>query len=303
MSRHAVGSRSPIDRPRRRFRALVTRPIRNMIDAQLVRALVNDGNGGIVVARYGAVSGDSPCVAVATDMGQLWMPSSDMTMRPMFKIRGTWEPEESDFLGRHIAAGSTVVNVGANIGYTSLVLSRSVGGSGQVIALEPEPLNYKLLCINTARAGNVLPIHTAAGESTGSIRLNLSATNAGDHRTAPHEDALGGIDVPIVALDDLLADRSIAAIVSDTQGFDHRVIAGAAALISRCRPIITVEFWPDGIRNVGDDPADILRDYLALGYSKMIDVPSGEDLTGSTIDEIIATATSTMDHTTLALLP
>ena len=282
---------------------MVTRPMRNTIDAQLVRALVNHGNGGVVVARYGAVSSDSPCIAVPTDIGRLWMPCSDMIMRPIFKMRGTWEPDEAAFLAHHIAPGSTVVNVGANVGYTSLVLSRIVGPTGQVIALEPEPLNFKLLCVNTARAGNVLPIHTAAGETTGSIRLNLSATNAGDHRTAPHEDALGGIDVPIVALDDLLADRSIAAIVSDTQGFDHRVITGAAALISRCRPIITVEFWPFGIRNTGDDPTEVLRDYLALGYSRMIDVPSGEDVTGHTIDEIIATAMTTTDHTTLALLP
>jgi FkbM family methyltransferase len=236
-------------------------------------------------------------------MGRLWMPRSDMTMRLMFLSRGTWETEESAFLGHHIAPSSTVVNVGANVGYTSLVLSRIVGPTGHVIALEPEPLNFKLLCVNTAGAGNVLPIHTAAGETTGSIRLNLSATNAGDHRTAPHENAVCGIEVPMVALDDLLADRTIAAIVSDTQGFDHRVVAGASDLISRCHPVITVEFWPDGIRNVGDDPGEVLRGYQSLGYSRMIDVPNDRDLTGSSVDEIIAASTSTMDHTTLALLP
>ncbi len=280
-------------------------PLQNRLDAQLVRALLDDGHGdgAGVIARYASVSGDSPCVAVPTDVGSLWMPSSDMVMRPTLRMSGVWEPEEAAFLGRHIASGSTVVNVGANVGYTSLVLSRIVGPHGQVIALEPEPLNFRLLCINTARAGNVLPIHTAAGDTTGTIRLNRSATNAGDHRTAPHEDALGGVDVPVVALDDLLATRRIAAIVCDTQGFDHRVIAGAGEVISRCRPLISVEFWPFGIRNVGDDPEEVLRSYRALGHSRMIDVPTGEDLTGCTPDEIIATATSSKDHTTLALLP
>ena len=303
MTQRRTEKSTPIRSLLARIRARVTQPLRYMIDAQLVRALVNEGDGGLVLARYGAVASDSPCVAVPTDMGQLWMPRSDMTMRLMFLSRGTWEPEEAAFLGHHIAPGSIVVNVGANVGYTSLVLSKIVGPTGQVIALEPEPLNYKLLCINTARAGNVLPIHTAAGDATGSIRLNLSATNAGDHRTAPHEDEIGGIEVPIVSLDDLLADRTIAAIVSDTQGFDHRVIAGASDLISRCHPVITVEFWPDGIRNVGDDPGEVLRGYQSLGYCRMIDVPNDRDLTGSSVDEIIASSTSIMDHTTLALLP
>ena len=71
--------------------------MRNMIDAQLVRALVNHGDGGVVVARYGAVSSDSPCVAVPTDMGRLWMPCSDMIMRPILKMRRTWEPDEAAF--------------------------------------------------------------------------------------------------------------------------------------------------------------------------------------------------------------
>lgn len=278
-------------------------PLQRRRDAQLVRALLNDGDGDLVVARYAGLAGSNPCICIPTDVGPLWMLRNDTVMRPFLKRTGTWEPDETAFLERNLLAGATVVNVGANVGYTALALSRIVGPAGQVIALEPEPLNFKLLCINTARAGNVLPVQTAGGESTGTIRLNRSATNTGDHRTAPHEERAGGIDVPIVSLDDLLGDRRIAAIVVDTQGFDHRVIAGAAGVIARCRPLISVEFWPSGIRNMGDDPDAVIAGYRELGYTRMIDVPSGDDLSQHNSAEIIARTASTYDQTTLALLP
>lgn len=281
-------------------------PIRHLqqrIDAQRLRILLNDGDGALVVARYGGLSGDSPVVLVPTDVGRLWMARWDTIMRPLLLHQGFWEPEECAFLRRSIAPGSNVVNVGANVGYTSLVLADTVGAEGQVIALEPEPLNYRLLCMNTTRSGNVLPIHSAGGDHTGTIRLNRSATNPGDHRTAAHEDDIGGIDVPIVTLDDLLGDRRVEAIVVDAQGFDHRVIAGARATIERCRPLITVEFWPFGISNIGDDPAAVLQTFRSFGYSRLIDVPSGADLSGRTDEEIIAGTAATYDQTTLALIP
>lgn len=277
--------------------------MQHQFDAQLVRALINDGDGSLVLTRYAGISGDSPCISIPTDVGPLWMQCTDMVMRPILKLRGRWEPDEAAFLEGNIAAGSTVVNVGANIGYTSLVLSRIVGPTGLVIALEPEPLNFKLLCINTARAGNVLPVHTAAGYTSGTIRLNRSATNAGDHRTGPHEDAVGGVDVPIVTLDELLGDRTIAAIATDAQGFDHRVIAGAAKLIERCHPVITVEYASSLILNIGDDPEEVIAGYRRLGYSKMIDVPSGDDLSVCTAQQVTTRMAATHGHTTIALLP
>jgi len=84
---------------------------------------------------------------------------------------------------------------------------------------------------------------------------------------------------------------------------DHRVIDGARITIERCRPLITVEFWPFGIRNAGDDPVAVIEQYLALGYASMVIVPTGEDVTGLPAPAVIERAMAEVDATTLALLP
>ena len=265
--------------------------------------MTNDGDGSLVIARYRGVTGASPFEQVTTDVGPLVMPRFDSVIRPTLRDRGVWEPEEADFLRRHVTPGGHVINVGANVGYTSLVIASIVGPTGQVYALEPDPLNFRLLCLNTRDSDTILPIHTAAGPSTGTIVLNRSSTNAGDHRTAPHEDGVSGVTVPVVRIDDLFEGAHIRAIVSDTQGFDHRVIAGARRMIERTRPIITVEYWPFGIRNLGDDPFEVLDGYRNLGYRRMVIVPTGEDVSACSNDEILEKATAELDHTTIALLP
>jgi len=256
-----------------------------------------------VLARHRDLSGSTAFECVMSDMGRLWMLRTDSVILPTLRATGTWEPAEQAFARRHLRPGSTVVNVGANVGYTPLALSSIVGPSGQVVALEPEPLNHRLLCVNTRHADNILPIHTAAGDRTGTIDLNRSATNTGDHRTAPHEDGIGGVTVPVVRLDDLCADMWVDAVMADTQGFDHRVIAGATALIERCRPLLTVEFWPFGIENVGDDPIEVIDAYRQLDYASIAIVPTGEDVTRCPSEQILEKAIAEFDHTTLALIP
>lgn len=273
------------------------------LEHDLLRAVLNDGDGRLVVSRYRGLTGSGPCESVRTDVGRLWMPRNDTVMLPTLRTTGTWEPAERAFLQRWLVPGATVVNVGANVGSTALTLAAILGDSGQVLALEPDPLNFRLLCVNTRRAGTILPIHTAAGDATGSITLHRSATNAGDHRTAPHEDDIGGVEVPVVRIDDLVPDLAIDAIVSDTQGVDHRVVAGALATIRRCRPLLTVEFWPFGIHNAGDDPIAVLEGYRELDYASIVIVPTGEDVTRCSNEEIVERATADLGHTTLALLP
>lgn len=268
-----------------------------------MRTLLNDGDGALVVARHRHLDGSSAFEWVGTDVGRLWMLRTDSVILPALRASGTWETHEREFLEQRVAVGSTVINVGANVGYTALALSSMVGPTGQVVALEPETLNHRLLCLNTRRADNIMPIHTAAGDRTGTIVLNRSATNTGDHRTAPHEDEIGGITVPIIRVDDLWADTRVDAIVVDTQGFDHRVIAGARVTIERCRPLITVEFWPFGIRNMGDDPVAVVEQYRALDYASLVIVPTGEDVTGLPAAAIIERAMAEADATTLALVP
>jgi FkbM family methyltransferase len=274
------------------------------------RPLLNPGSGRQVVNWYGpalkqAVESDgfdAIVTSVRSTIGDLLYPTFDRFMLPAVKSTGTWEAEEAEFVRARLRQGGHALNVGANVGFMTLVMSHAVGPEGLVIAIEPEPFNFSLLWENVRRnrASNVLPIHAAAGEETGSIRLNLSPDNSGDHRTARHPVGVSSIEVPVIALDDLLEDVLIDVVAIDAQGFDHRIVRGMAKLVARCRPPMLVEFWPTGILELGESPASVIDEYRDLGYRVEL-FSSSLDVTGLPAEEIVSAVLKEKDHGTLAL--
>jgi FkbM family methyltransferase len=272
---------------------------------------LNEAAGSLVLSRYGPVlealssdpSGSRDILElVDSDVGPLLFPSFDRFILPAIRASGVWEPDESEYLRNHLRPGMTVLDVGANVGYTALVMSESVGESGLVIALEPEPLNFILMCSNIKQkaAGNVLPIHAAAGEKTGSTTLLRSPDNAGDHRTAPHPMGIAAVDVPVVALDDLVpVNLGVDFVFVDAQGYDHRIVRGMGSIVERSKPPMMLEFWPVGILGLGDDPDLVLEEYRELGYR--IRLLPDTDVTGESAESILRHGDR--DHVTITMVP
>ena len=82
---------------------------------------------------------------------------------------GEWEPRETALISELLKPGDTFVDVGANIGYFTLLASRLVGATGKVIGIEANPRTFKLLEANVAlnHCANVDLRHVAAGEAPG----------------------------------------------------------------------------------------------------------------------------------------
>lgn len=117
-------------------------------------AAVVDGTGVTIPGpMVWPVAPPPGCVHVITDEGDMWAVAQDRVIMPNLRDLHTWEPELTEVLTRHVSSGVTAIDVGANIGYTSRVLARLVGESGTVIALEPEPLNFSVLCANMSDLG------------------------------------------------------------------------------------------------------------------------------------------------------
>jgi FkbM family methyltransferase len=273
--------------------------------------VLNGSSGHLVVSRYRPVlthAAIDPARSaqllelVQSDVGGLLFPAFDRFILPAIRQRGCWEPAESEHLRSKLVPGMRVLDIGANVGYTALVLASAVGDQGLVIALEPEPLNFELLCNNILRndAINVVPINAAAGERTGSITLQRSPDNTGDHRTAPHPMGIAPLEVPLVAMDDLLpAEQIVDFVFVDAQGYDHRVLRGMEKTIARCQPPMLVEFWPLGILGLGDDPDDVLAQYRSLGYQ--IELLPNTNVSSQSATEILTHGDN--DHVTLSLVP
>jgi FkbM family methyltransferase len=227
-----------------------------------------------------------PATRVSSDVGPLWLPAADMVMRPWIEHYGVWEPVEASFLRGRLKPGMTLLDIGANVGYFSLLGSQSVGPSGTVVAIEPEPANYALLCANIweARVGNVQAIRAAASSFSGPLPLSVSNDNCGDHRSFLERPGERVLAVPGVRVDHVLeADTRVDIIKIDIQGADHRAVLGMERMLARWKPILLVEFWPLGIDELGDRPIDVLSYYRSLGLTISLVAQPGADV-GWTMD-------------------
>lgn len=161
-----------------------------------------------------------------------------------------------------IAEGDTVLDVGANIGTSTVAFAHRVGPHGKVFAFEPQQAVYNVLCANLALNGlrNVTPYPYAVGRQSGTAFLPVVDYAVSGNYGAV---ALAGQETPeavgIVPLDQLSFPRC-ALLKVDVEGAENDVVQGARGLIERDRPLVYVEF--------NDTPSnrEMLATLLGLGY-------------------------------------
>jgi len=192
--------------------------------------------------------------------------AGDEFISPSIRVHGVWEPTETRFFVATVRPGDCVVDVGANIGYYSLIASRLVGDSGHVLAIEPDAVNCAVLRRNLAENGaaNVRVVEGAASDRNGSARLYHARTNFGDHRTYDSGDGRPSEVVPSMRLDDLV--KRVDFIKVDAQGAEAKILAGAIETLRRnaARVTVVVEFWPFGLERAGSSASAVLE--LLDGY-------------------------------------
>jgi len=198
----------------------------------------------------------------------------DAVITPVLVHEGRWEPQETRVLRTALRPGMTFVDVGANLGYYSVLASRLVGPRGKVVALEPAPRTYRLLTWNLADNGcrNAEAHPVALGDRDGGRReLVLSETNPGDHHLAgPASGSPAGtrsVSVPQITLDRLLAGRRADVLKLDTQGAEAGIFRGMPETLAANPGLVVVtEFWPHGLRRAGADPWAFLEEILQAGF-------------------------------------
>lgn len=232
-------------------------------------------------------------VRISTDVGPLLLQAHDQLMTALIPEQGgRWEVPESEQLRAWLRPGMTFLDIGAHVGYMSLLGAAAVGPAGTVIAVEASPPNAALLRANLAanRAANVEVVEAAASDRSGRVELSLSPWNTGDNRAYPVPE-MERVEVPAVRLDDVLGGRRVDVVKVDTQGTDHRALRGLSATLARWRPPLVVEFWPHGIRESGDDPGAVLAQYAAMCYEVRV-LGGREDGPSPSDDEVMGAALS-----------
>jgi FkbM family methyltransferase len=169
--------------------------------------------------------------------------------------KNVYENFETLIMLSHVKQGDVVVDVGANIGYYSLLLASRIGEKGRLYAIEPDPTNRAILELNIKANNirNIIVLDCAITAEVGNVDLYLSEKNFGDHRLCLDKNetqARSKISVRAETLDHLFSDvykeDKINLIKIDTQGHEPFVVIGATKIIQTHKPALLFEYWPYG---------------------------------------------------------
>lgn len=184
---------------------------------------------------------------------------------------GSYETPELFWYLDHVKQGDFVVEVGANIGYFSLILAKAVGPDGRVISYEPDPDLNAILRRNAEVNGysNIDIREAAVADKAGTTSFFRARKNTGDNRLWTHGKDGDVFPVTLVTLDEDLAgfDSRIDLLKMDIQGAEPLALAGFAETLSSRPPRrMLIEFWPHGMIGMGNDPRDMVEQIRAAGY-------------------------------------
>lgn len=203
----------------------------------------------------------------------------DQAVSSAIFAEGGWEPEETEFVEKNLRPGMVFVDIGANIGYYSVIASSLVGRMGTVFAFEPDPKNFALLQRNVAenQCQNVVTVQKAVSAATRQLSLYRSKDNFGDHRTYEPRDTNvrpgrlkpSAVAVEAISLDECLASRqtSVDFVKMDIQGSEYDAFAGMRKTLQQNSDVtILTEFWPMGSKQAGAAPRAFLAEVRACGF-------------------------------------
>jgi len=173
-------------------------------------------------------------------------------------LRGDYETAQVEAVLGVIREGDIVYDIGAHLGYYTMLASQAVGPSGRVFAFEPRPVN--VLCLRRHlrlnRCDNVEILQVCVGDRSGGARFD---TRCGTGRGRLSAD--GNLLVETVTLDELVVSGRLpppSFVKIDVEGAEKLVLAGAAEVIRRHRPAFAVSTHSEDLRR---QCADILSDH------------------------------------------
>ena len=206
------------------------------------------------------------------------LPKSYIKTFEAYTVSTAWEELTTDMFKDAVNEGDVVLDLGANLGYFSLLASRLVGENGRVYSFEPEPYNYQLLCKNIEINGyqNISAYQKAVSDTAGKLKLYLDDSDTGAHslyRPATEGDF---IEVETVKLDDFLAGKRtpINVMKMDIEGAEMAAFRGMEEIIRANDNLkVFMEFYVSGIKRTGNSPEEfvhcLLEDYhfsiMAMG--------------------------------------
>ena len=192
-------------------------------------------------------------------------------------IFGVWEPDLTVFIRDRLKPGDTFIDVGANIGYYTVIASKCVGETGRVVAIEASPRVFDALretiAINGLESRRVRAVNKAAAAQPGTLTIYSGPLhNIGLTTTVARAGMTATSQIEAQPLDDLLnADeiRTLRLIKIDVEGGEADVMAGMRRILNEApRNLeLLIELSPLWWKDQRLRPIDVLQPFLDAGFN------------------------------------
>jgi len=202
-------------------------------------------------------------------------PAADCITRHIYRL-GAHEPHITRYLieNVHLGPEDIALDVGANLGWYSVILHRLSEPGARIFAFEPDPENYRLLSQNLKLndATRVTPLNIALGHKPGVAELHrYKPANSGRHSLLTGNTAGDTVRVPVDTLRNVwdqqnLGTGRIRFLKIDVEGFEYYVLRGAGDLLGRC-DCVQLEYSPDAFVGAGLKPEAVIDLLVAAGLS------------------------------------
>jgi FkbM family methyltransferase len=188
-------------------------------------------------------------VMVDTKYGKMLVNRKDIYVGTSLRLYGEYCGGEAAFLEIALEPGMVALDLGANVGAHTLVMGRAVGPTGTVMAFEPQPKTFLLLCANVALQSwqHVWPHQMALGKEMGSVNVPLldsDQENSFSGMTLAEDEPgfidVPGVPVPMATIDSLDLPRCDF-IKADIEGMELEMLQGAEQTIAQHRPLMYLE--------------------------------------------------------------
>ena len=197
-----------------------------------------------------------------------------------------------------IKKGDVVIDIGAHIGYYTVLFAKLVGPEGKVFAFEASPTNFEILKKNISVNGykNVILNNKAVSDKNGKLTLYITGRTSTENFLFKPENFTNSskikqtVEIDSITLDDYFQDfdGEINFLKMDISGAEPRVMKGMSSILNKNNSLkIQQEWWPNAIRTHGFEPDSHLKLLTEMGY-KIYEIDGEKNkLNLATIEELM----------------
>ncbi len=198
-----------------------------------------------------------------------------------FLYKKLWEDPFWSLIQREPALfqKGNILDIGANIGYTSCLFADAMRPGCKVYSFEPDEANFQMLSEIIRRkklSDRVMPVNSAVGSSDGQIEMWHNEEHSGDHRvvTEHFKETLQGsnevFSAAVISVDSFVKAhdlKDISFIKIDVQGYELAVCEGMTETLAKSSsPSVCCEYSPESMAELGFEPIRLLNYFRSNGF-------------------------------------